>query len=244
MGGLVYAGQNGAPTEQGNQPAVKVAPRVGAVYSLSPKTVLRAGWGLYYVPWNYAAAGTDGWGQIGYSATTQITGQPQTANSVPVVRFSNPFPNGLVQPTANALGMLTGTGGEVRFVDPNKGAPRVQQYSFDLQRELPGNMAIGIGYQGSRSEHLSMGGTSDATVNINQLDPQYFATNLQFRRFTAWNIKRAMGLYEQGRVMSEFTWADQDAYAVKLRTGAEAEGLREFARATWGAAWCQQTLGF
>ena len=61
MGGLVYAGVDGAPTEQGNQPAVKAAPRVGMVYSFNPKTVLRGGWGLYYSPWNYAAAGTDGW---------------------------------------------------------------------------------------------------------------------------------------------------------------------------------------
>ena len=50
MGGLVFAGQNGAPTEQGNQPAIKAAPRVGAVYSLTEKTVLRGGWGLYYSP--------------------------------------------------------------------------------------------------------------------------------------------------------------------------------------------------
>ena len=35
-------------------------------------------------------------------------------------------------------------------------------------------MMVGIGYLGSRSERLSMGGTSDATVNINQLDPAYF----------------------------------------------------------------------
>ena len=33
-GGLIFAGQNGAPTAQGNQPAIKAAPRVGAVYSL------------------------------------------------------------------------------------------------------------------------------------------------------------------------------------------------------------------
>ena len=64
--------QNGAPTAQGNQPAVKAAPRVGAVYSLNEKTVLRGGWGLYYSPWNYPAAGTNGWGQIGYSATTDV----------------------------------------------------------------------------------------------------------------------------------------------------------------------------
>ena len=44
--------------------------------------------------------------------------------------------------------------------------------------------------------------------------------------------------------MTQFTWADQDAYAAKLRTGAEAEPLRQFARTTWGAAWCQTVLGF
>jgi hypothetical protein len=70
MGGLIYAGVNGAPTAQGNQPALKPAPRMGAVYSFNDKTVLRGGWGLYWVPWNYGAAGTTTWGQIGYSATT------------------------------------------------------------------------------------------------------------------------------------------------------------------------------
>ena len=91
-GGLVFAGVNGAPTEQGNQPAIKPAPRVGAVYSFNEKTVLRGGWGLYFSPWNYPAAGTTGWGQIGYSATTNM---PQPTG-VPTVTMSNPFPNGLV----------------------------------------------------------------------------------------------------------------------------------------------------
>lgn len=79
---------------------------------------------------------------------------------------------------------------------------------------------------------------------VSELDPTYFAANLQFRRFTAWNIKRAMSLFTEGRVMTQFTWVDQDAYATKLRTGAEAEPLRQFARTTWGAAWCQTVLGF
>jgi hypothetical protein len=173
MGGLLYAGVNGAPTEQGNQPALKVAPRVGMVYSFNEKTVLRGGYGLYYSPWNYAAAGTTGWGQIGYSATTAITGQPQTANALPVISISNPFPNGLVQPSGNSQGMLTGTGGEIFFVDPDKGAPRVQQYSFDLQRELPGNMSVSVGYTGLTGSNLSWGGSANTSININQLDPKY-----------------------------------------------------------------------
>ena len=98
--------------------------------------MVRGGWGLYYSPWNYAAAGTDGWGQIGYSATTQIN-NPQTAGSIPTTTIDNPFPAASCSRRAIRSGLLTGTGGEIRFVDPNKGAPRVQQYSVDVQRELP-----------------------------------------------------------------------------------------------------------
>ncbi|MBL0217613.1 MAG: hypothetical protein IPQ07_27530 [Myxococcales bacterium] len=79
---------------------------------------------------------------------------------------------------------------------------------------------------------------------VSDLDPTYFAANLQFRRFTAWNLQRAMSLFGQGRAMTQFTYADQDAYAAKLRSSPEAEPLRQFARTTWGTAWCQTVLGF
>jgi hypothetical protein len=170
MGGLIFAGVNGAPTTQGNQPAIKPAPRAGMVFSFNEKTVLRGGWGLYFSPWNYPAAGTTGWGQIGYSATTLV---PQATSSVPTVSMSNPFPNGLVQPSGSANGLLTGVGGDVYFVDPNKGAPRVQQYSFDLQRELGGGVTVSLGYTGLTGSNLSWGGSGNALININQLDPKY-----------------------------------------------------------------------
>ena len=51
----MYAGVNGNPTTQGNPPKVKWSPRVGVVYSLNTKTVLRGGYGLYWAPWNYPA---------------------------------------------------------------------------------------------------------------------------------------------------------------------------------------------
>ena len=165
VGGLVFAGVNGAPIVQGHQPAIKPAPRVGAVFSLNDKTALRGGWGLYYSPWNYPSAGTTGWGQIGYSATTNIV-QPATN---PTITLSNPFPNGLVKPTGNTLGLLTGAGGDISFVDPNKGAPRVQQYSADLQTEVGAHMMLSIGYAGLTGTNLSWGNS----ININQLDPKY-----------------------------------------------------------------------
>ena len=51
----------------------------------------------------------------------------------------------------------------------------MQQFSLDWQRGAAGQMAISVGYMGSRSERLPIGGTVDATININQLDPQYQA---------------------------------------------------------------------
>jgi hypothetical protein len=172
-GGLLYAGQNGANEFQGNPPALKWSPRVGAVYSLNTNTVVRGGYGIFWAPWNYQQPSTtsNNYGQTGYTVNTST---PQN-QFVPSVTLDNPFPNGLVQPQGNALGLLTGLGTSVNFIDQNKGAPRVQQYSLDIQRELPGAMAVIVTYMGSRGDNLGFGGTADATININQLDPKYMA---------------------------------------------------------------------
>ncbi len=62
-GGLLYAGQSGAPLQQGGTRGVQYSPRVGAVYKFNEKTVLRGGWGIYVAPWNYGSAGTSNWSQ-------------------------------------------------------------------------------------------------------------------------------------------------------------------------------------
>src|SRR5262249_11364023 len=54
-GGLMYAGVDGNGTTQGNPPKIKASPRVGVVYSIDSKTVIRGGYGLYWAPYNYPA---------------------------------------------------------------------------------------------------------------------------------------------------------------------------------------------
>jgi len=166
-GGLVFAGVNGAPTEQGNPAAIKVAPRGGFTYSLNSRTVIRGGYGLFYAPWNYS---TTQHGQIGFSQTTDLQ-QSDSTREVPITSLENPFPAGLQQPFGSSLGMLTSTGGTVNYVDQNKGDPKVHQYSIDVQRELPGNMAVTIGYVGASGRDLGYAGTNNVAININQIDP-------------------------------------------------------------------------
>ena len=172
VGGLVYAGVNGANEYQGNPPALKVSPRLGLVHSFNPKTVMRAGYGVYWAPWNYQGVGSANYGQIGYSRNTFTTTQGQFR---PTISLTNPFPGGILQPVGNSLGPLAGVGGEIEFIDQDKKAPWVQQYSVDVNRELPGNMAVGFEYSGSTGRDLGLGGSNDGIININQLDPAHLA---------------------------------------------------------------------
>src|SRR6185295_5566401 len=89
--------------------------------------------------------------------------------------MSNPFPGGILAPQGSAQGLATGSGGVIDFVDQSSQPGQVQQYSVDYTRELRGGIAASIGYSGSRSEHMPFGGTVDATVNVNQMDPSYLS---------------------------------------------------------------------
>ena len=165
VGGLVYAGQNGANEYQGNPRSAKISPRVGMVYSFSPKMVVRSGYGVYWAPWNYQGVGSANYGQIGFSQNTFIS-QGQFR---PTVTVDNPFPGGVSKPIGNTLGALTGVGSQVEFIDQNKRSPYVQQYSVDVSRELPGNIAVGFEYVGAAGRDLGLGGANDGFININQV---------------------------------------------------------------------------
>ena len=162
MGGLIYAGQNGAKETTGNPPAIKVSPRVGAAYSLNDKTVVRGGYGLFWAPWAYGANNS-----VGFAATTNMA-QP---TNIPALSVTDPFPSGLIPVSGNSRGLLSGTSSDISFVDPNKTAPYVHQYSFDIQRELVGNLSASVAYIGSTGRRLTTAGN----VNINQVDPKYLS---------------------------------------------------------------------
>ena len=126
---------------------------------------------MYWSPWNYPAPSPASYGAIGFSNSTS---SPQSTVT-PTVSLTNPFPNGLVKPSGSSLGLLAGAGTSINFVDETRKAPRVQQYTVDLQRELGADMAVTFSYIGARGDHLPLGGTSNTAININQLDPKYLA---------------------------------------------------------------------
>jgi hypothetical protein len=168
-GYVQFAGQDGASTNVGSFSGSKFGPRVGVAYVLSSKTTIRGGYGLFYAPQFAIGAPLSPPGYTSdnpYIATTD-------GFKTPAGSLSNPFPSGLVAPLGNSLGKLTAIGQSFSLVNPDAKSPRVQQFSVDVQRELPGAIVLQVGYVGSRSANL---GLNAPNLNINALDPSLLST--------------------------------------------------------------------
>ncbi len=60
-------------------------------------------------------------------------------------------------------------GTSFQYVNQDRKSPYVHQWSIDVQRELPGNMAVSATYLGSKGVDLNYGGSNDSLVPINTI---------------------------------------------------------------------------
>ena len=120
-----------------------IQPRLGLAWHFLPKTVLRAGFGLSYLPL-FVAGGNEG-----FTLTTPVIGS-LNANATPYNQLSvNPFPSGILQTETGGLG--TNVGQAITFVNQKRVIPYVYQYSFGFQHELPGQAVLDVSYVGSQT---------------------------------------------------------------------------------------------
>ncbi len=115
-----------------------IAPRIGATYRLTEKTVLRAGFGIYYNP-NQMNTFTFLTNNPPLAAEFTFNSQPTN----PTLSFEKPF--GVVGP-----------GGPPNVTSPTRVLPnaRKDQWSFDIQRELSRGIVLDLQYVGSNTENL------------------------------------------------------------------------------------------
>ncbi len=162
-GEVVFAGANGKNTV-GNPYTSKWGPRFGVAYQFNPKTVFRGGYGIFFAPQFALGAPI---ATVGYNQSTSYIASTDN-NQTSIGSLNNPFPSGILQPVGNSLGASTGIGQSFSLVDPHARSPYVEQFSFDVQRELPFGIAAEVGFVGSKSSHLSLGSSS---LNENALNP-------------------------------------------------------------------------
>jgi hypothetical protein len=191
-GDAMYVG-TGPNSSSNNLPLDKkeFSPRIGIAYSVDPKTVVRAGYGIFFIP-NYVSFATNPDNDVVNLATTPFTattdkyisptstldGNGCTQTGTGFSGFScaspGPFTAGqiLPPPGRNALPNLSnfvaanGSPGLDPYLNPKYGY--LEQYNLDIQRQLPAGFFVDVAFAGSHGVHLQQYQT-----NINQIPDCY-----------------------------------------------------------------------
>lgn len=207
-GMLLYEGDPGLPTGGTIAPANKddFAPRIN--FSWSPfsdrKTIIRGGYDLIYTnafdsinaP-GQSSNNMPGWAQAYlwngsfYPQCGGVAGEcvawPLSDTTTNKANLTDPTFTG--QFLAASRDPLLGVS-HVEFIDPPSHDPMMESWGLDVQRELPGNILVDVGYVGTHGTHL-MG------ESFRQYDYIHTADLIQYK--TAVNGSAPIGQYYSGK---------------------------------------------
>jgi hypothetical protein len=142
-----------------NVPKDQFAPRLGVAWQISPKTVLRTGYGIFYAKSTnstyYATRVENGVYQQTFNCTTSTCPTLTFPNVIwtppgptPAAPFAGAVTPQVVTFTPPALTQLT------RGQAPDWVNPRIHEANLTLERELPGALSASVAYVVSRGLHL------------------------------------------------------------------------------------------
>jgi hypothetical protein len=201
-----------------------LGPRVGIAWTLNPKTVLRAGYGLYWDP----LPARSQYAQNDLEATVwpDATAFSGTANAS--ANFANSTAFNIIQlqsqgfatplPTTNPWS-LTGFPN-----DPNYKDPYSQQWHVEVQRELTPDAMVSVAYVGSKNGRLpyagfanaarqaSPNGTANSVIDALRLMPWVsagitYTTNIGYSNYNALESKFQRRFVKGLSTLISYTWS-------------------------------------
>ena len=151
-GALSFVGVDGNPRGQWDADKNNFAPRVGFAWQARPGMVVRGGGGIFIAPLTGVGGASAVFGTSGFEAATQVVASLDGVT--PLNFLNNPYPTGIVLPSGSSLGGATLLGQSVRFTDRGLRQSYSAQWNLNVQKELPGQMLLEVGYAGNRGLKL------------------------------------------------------------------------------------------
>jgi len=149
-----------------------VSPRVGVSFQLDQNTVIRSGYGMFYLPVDVR------WDDAPHNLFINSFNTPwltaQSDGVTPKATLFNPFPSGITPPFGRDQSVIDVQGNGNAAATTNDPAPYAQQWNLDLQRQFHGDLLVDIAYAGSKGTHLPMHGQ-----DLDQLQPQFLPKTSQ-----------------------------------------------------------------
>jgi hypothetical protein len=126
--------------------------------------VIRASGGIFFAP-----GVTPRIDATGFTATPSFSSQDGFS---PVYNWANSWPQNWAPPPN--IDPSFANGQAVSYLPPNAARPpQTASWTFTVQKQLPGDIAVEAGYIGSKSTHLEIGSTLAAYLNV--LNPSYLS---------------------------------------------------------------------
>jgi hypothetical protein len=178
LGGLQWVNQDARSPFQGEKN--NFMPRIGLAWQVTPKTTIRAGYGMYF---DSIGVNTTRAIQTGFSQSTPIQASLDEGVTF-IATNANPFPRGLLSPLGASGGLTTNLGQSIEFYSSKRYHPYSQRWSLGVQRLLPGQFVADVSYVGNRGTRLPV------SRSINDTPAQYLSTT-PYRDQTAINFLSA-----------------------------------------------------
>jgi len=151
--------------------SLSFGPRIGFSYQLTPKTVIRGGWGITYAQTGVGQAdgggtlGAGGWNTFNFeSAAFGDPGAQLRTGLVysrdELLRVNN---DAGVRPSRGQIDLPSA------MIHPDAGKmPRLNQWSISMQREITKDLVVDVAYVGNRGD----GFTANALTNLNAISEE------------------------------------------------------------------------
>jgi hypothetical protein len=201
---LFQVGSNGVPRSGLSGNNTNFMPRVGFAFTATPKTVVHAGYGIYYSAPNVTNSSglSNNTPAIDYWAFNNGAVYGAATNGLAF----NYASNGFVHPRVTSVNDLP-SGLPVQAQDINAKTPYSEQWHLSVQRQLPYATLLSVAYVGTKGVHLDdlrdVNAGSPGTTNVTINRPYSFFSQinlLETRQVSNYNAlqisleRRARGL--------------------------------------------------